>query len=551
MLLSETLLQTLPPLLPEQEDLQPPVPTVLGSIEYRRWRQRLERINEILRPSGMEETFVRLCLKRRLAELETKAQADGQPPAALCPGEQVLFPRTCAEALRTTIAGTLIGGSYRHFARRLAESSLLQWFCRLGRLDVIRVPGKSQLQRYQEMVDESELRQVVDGLLETAAEPASPLELAEPVDLETQFLDSTCGPLNIHYPVDWVLLRDAGRTLLKATLLIRKRGRKGRMKEPREFLKRMNRLAMEMTKQARRAGSRQGRKKTLRAMKRQVKIVAAHARRPRDLLEARWAETDLSQREAQQILHWIDTILERLPLVVRQAYERIIGGRPVANEEKILSLQEGHAAVYVRGKAGAEVEFGSQWLLAEAACGLVTDWELGCGNPEHDTVLLRRSLERDAGRRVKTVVGDRNFDSQGTRAWRRERQVSEAITPRDPAVLRARLREAEFQRLQQRRGQTEARIAILQNGFLGAPLLAKGHENQARQVAWAVLTHNLWLLAGLPTKRKQLVFTHSPSHNRLDYPKCFRWAAGSVPRNPLKRRCGSGAKLPMSPIPPS
>jgi hypothetical protein len=48
----------------------------------------------------------------------------------------------------------------------------------------------------------------------------------------------------------------------------------------------------------------------------------------------------------------------------------------VSNEEKILSLYEGHAAVYVRGKAGAEVEFGSQLLLAEAECGLLTDWEL-------------------------------------------------------------------------------------------------------------------------------------------------------------------------------
>jgi hypothetical protein len=73
----------------------------------------------------------------------------------------------------------------------------------------------------------------------------------------------------------------------------------------------------------------------------------------------------------------MDTILERLPYAVKQAHERIIGERQVANEEKILSLYEGHAAVYVRGKAGAEVELGSQLLLAEAESGLITDWELG------------------------------------------------------------------------------------------------------------------------------------------------------------------------------
>jgi hypothetical protein len=54
-MLPEQLFLTLPPLLPEQDELQPPVPTVLGSIDYRTWRQRLERIDEILRTSRVEE----------------------------------------------------------------------------------------------------------------------------------------------------------------------------------------------------------------------------------------------------------------------------------------------------------------------------------------------------------------------------------------------------------------------------------------------------------------------------------------------------------------
>jgi hypothetical protein len=90
--------------------------------------------------------------------------------------------------------------------------------------------------------------------------------------------------LNIHYPTDWVLLHDATRTLLKATILIRRRELKVRMQEPRGFLKAMNRLSMEMTQKAGRAGSWRARKATLRRMKREVKIVQAHARHHRDLL---------------------------------------------------------------------------------------------------------------------------------------------------------------------------------------------------------------------------------------------------------------------------
>jgi hypothetical protein len=499
-MLPEQLFLTLPPLLPEQDELQPPVPTVLGSIDYRTWRQRLERIDEILRASRVEEAFVRLCLRRRLAEWKQRAEQDGQPDQGMCEGDQVLFQRISSVALRTTVARTLTGDSLRNFAARLADSSLLQWFCRLSRLDQVRIPGKSQLQLYQEMVSQSELREVVSRLMDSAAEKDSPLELEEPLDLETQFLDSTCVELNIHYPTDWVLLRDAARTLMKATTLIRKRGLKVRMKEPEVFLRRMNRLSMAMAKQGRRAGPRKARKKTLRAMKRQVKIAAAHARRHRNLLERRWEETDLSRSETRNIIHRMDTILERLPYAVKQAHERIIGERQVANQEKILSLYEGHAAVYVRGKAGAEVEFGSQLLLAEAESGLITDWELVCGDPEHDTVLLKRSLEREGLRRVKTVVGDRNFDSKTSRELLAGRGIVNAIAPRDAGLLRARLREERFQQLHQRRGQTEARIAIFKNAFLGAPLVAKGHQNQARQVAWNVLTHNLWLLASLPKR---------------------------------------------------
>ncbi len=501
-MLPEQLFLTLPPLLPEQEDLQPPVATVLGSIEYRTWRQRLERIDEILQDSRVEEAFIRLALKRRREQCQQQAVEKGRPPVGMCAGDQVLFQRMASVALRATVARVLVGGSYRAFSARLADSSLLQWFCRLNRLGEVRIPGKSQLQLYQDLVEESELREVIHALLDAAARNGEALALHEELDLETEFLDSTCVKLNIHYPTDWVLLRDAARTLLKATILIRRRGLKVRMREPREFLKGMNRLAMEMTRQARRTGNRKGRKQVLRKMKRHVKTVEGHARRHRDLLERRWAETELSQEEARQILHRMDTILERLPWALRQAHERIIGERQVANEEKILSLYEGHAAVYVRGKAGAEVEFGSQLLLAEAECGLITDWELVCGNPEHDTALLKRSLERDGPRRVRQVVGDRGFDSKAAREWLAARKVANAIAPKDAKLLRMRLQEPSFRQLQQRRSQTEARIAIFKNAFLGSPLLAKGHRNQARLVAWNVLTHDLWLLAGLEKKEK-------------------------------------------------
>jgi hypothetical protein len=54
---------------------------------------------------------------------------------------------------------------------RLADSPLLQWFCRVGQLDRVRVPAKSTLQRYNNWLPEEELREVINGLLRKAGAP--------------------------------------------------------------------------------------------------------------------------------------------------------------------------------------------------------------------------------------------------------------------------------------------------------------------------------------------------------------------------------------------
>ena len=332
-------LSLLPPLVPEQEFLSCYVPTVLGPIEYREWKGQLERIHELLQLSRVEETFQRLSLAQRNQDEQQAAEKENRPFYKWSPVEQESYQRLCSQALRCNVARTLTGESFRRFGCRLAESGLLQWFCKLERLDVaVRIPGKSALQRYSQWLPEAEMRNVIDTLLASASDGkgGQSLELAESLNLEAYFLDTTCVKLRIHFPVDWVLLRDAARTLMKATILIRKRNLKVRMEEPEEFLKRMNRLCMKMTHARRKKDAKRARKAVLREMKKLSKIIAVHAERHRDLLEERWQETNLKAGEARQIVQRITTVLERLPQAIRQAHERIIGERQVKNAEKML-----------------------------------------------------------------------------------------------------------------------------------------------------------------------------------------------------------------------
>jgi hypothetical protein len=88
---------------------------------------------------------------------------------------------------------------------------------------------------------------LVHTLLREGAQAPEELDVAQPLDLESAFLDTTCLPANIHYPVDWVLLRDAIRTLMQAVQRIRDHGLKHRMEEPQRFLTRIHTLCIQMT----------------------------------------------------------------------------------------------------------------------------------------------------------------------------------------------------------------------------------------------------------------------------------------------------------------
>jgi hypothetical protein len=267
--------------------------------------------------------------------------------------------------LRCNIARQLLGQEYRVFAARLADSPLLQHFCGLHELGCVKVPSKSTLQRYDLWWKENEVRPVIHHLLNLGAAAPQQLHLPEAVDLASAFLDTTCLGANIHYPVDWVLLRDATRTLMKGVRLIRNQGLKHRMEEPESFITRINILWIQMTHAGSKTDSQRQRKKTLRQMDRLVGVVRNHARRYRALLDQQWKQTNWTRPQAEQVLRHMDQVLDQLPKARQQARARILEDKPVANEDKILSLYELDVHVIVRKKAGAPVEFGNTLFLAE------------------------------------------------------------------------------------------------------------------------------------------------------------------------------------------
>ncbi len=477
-------------IIPFQPALPQVLPTIEGNVDYREFRDQLLRIQGLLRTSALETQFLQKDLHRwlgRRKNVSAKAQQNHQLHSQ--------------RALCCNLARILLAEDYRGFAARLADSPLLQHFCGLSRVEVITVPSKSTLQRYDQWWPEAEVRALVAQLLNLGAQAPRQLHLPEALDLESAFLDTTCLKTNIHYPVDWVLLRDATRTLMKAVSLIRDQGLKHRMEEPESFRRRINTLCIQMAqagkRQDRQAGQRQ-RKRTLRQMDRVVGTVRNHARRYRELLDQQWQKTQWTRPQTEQVLGRMDQVLKQLPQARKQARERILAGRFVANEEKILSLYEPEVCVVVRHKPGAEVEFGNTLLVAENPQGLIIDWELFRESAPADAQLLPRSvgrMEQAFAQPLKALAADRGFDSELNRVGLQADKIYNAVCPRCPQQLKARNRSWKFKRLQRRRAQTEGRISILKNVFLDQKLRCKGFAHRELRVTWTVLVHNLWVLA--------------------------------------------------------
>ena len=473
-----------------QPELRPVIPTVYGPKDYNDMRETFEQIDRILIESGVEHSFI----ARKIISIKDSVSYQKRY-------------KTYWLALRYGILLAITGFPYRQLAAAVADSNVFQWFVGAGHIDGVRPLSKSSIERFEKLIPAEEIMELVDKLNKAVADEKIVEQLlyreAE-MKMDRIFADTTCMPANIHFPVDWLLLRDATKTLMKSIVYIRKHGLKHRIADPKSFIRQMNKLCMEMTQTRRKKDALKTRKKVFRKMKKLIKTVESHGNNYRKLLAEHWRESDLSEAEAQVVLDRMDCVLLQLPDAVKQAHERIIGGRRVRSEDKILSLYESEIHVIVRGKAGAEVEFGNTLYLAEQEDGLIVDWELHEGKPPADSKLVESSMERIEAvhGRPESFTADRGFDAKHSRGFLEKQGIDNGICPRSVSALQEKLDDEGFRLLQWRRSQTEGRIGIFKNAYLGRPLPSKGFEHRKTRLAWCVLAHNLWKLGKVAAEEK-------------------------------------------------
>ena len=484
-----------------QPELRPSFSTVYGPKDYRDFRDLLMEMDRILLTTGVEANFV----ARHISSNPLLSKRRTPQAAAIA----------VTKALRHSILLGVTCLSHRELAIRVADSELLQWFTGTTRIDGARPVSKSTIERFEKMFPDGEVTELIHDLTRCCADAKAAEEVLmreTALRLDRIFADTTCVKANIHFPVDWVLLRDAVRTLVKAIGVIRSHGIRYRIGDPAGFLRRMNKMCIEMTHLRKKPDAPKKRKVVLRRMKKLTKTVERQAWNYHRELTARWKQTDLSEAEAQVILNRMEEVLDQLPEAVARAHERIIGGRKVKNRDKILSLHEPDIHVLVRGKSGAEVEFGNGLYLAEQDDGLIVDWLIIKEQPPGDGKLVFGSIERLTAEYGKpaSYATDRGFDSSDNRLDLERLGTFNAICPRSVPLFEERLKDEFFCLLQKRRGGTEARIAIFKNAYLGKPLRSKGFKNRRTRIEWCVLAHNLCKLAEMAMEgRRRLLESKS------------------------------------------
>lgn len=462
-----------------QLELRPPLSTVYGPLDYKEFRAQLEEIDHLLQKSKAEERLIIGLIGKN------GKYADKIP-----------FLRT---ALRTQILLHLTNESYRNLAFRLADSELFRWFIGVNTLEGAKTPSKSTIQRMEHLFCNEDIGAFIHHLNKEISDPVNSEKLLNDtaaIEIKDIYADSTCVKANIHHPIDWLLFRDAVITLNGSIKLIRAQGLLHRMAEPDSFVKEVNRLTIAMTQASRNRNGKKDRKRIFRTMKRLLKKVERHAHRYYEILNKNWLITNWTEKQAQQVLERMSNVIEQIPAIIEIAHTRIISEKKAGNAEKILSLYEKNIHVIKRGKMDADVEFGNGLYLAEQTDGIIVDWDFFKDRPASDAKTLKDSIRRiKENYCLESFATDRGFNSKGNDKFIEDEKLFNATCPRNPEELSIKMKDEKFRNAQKRRAQTEGRIGIFKNKFIGKKITRKGYENRRSKILWSILTHNVWVIA--------------------------------------------------------
>lgn len=325
-------------------------------------------------------------------------------------------------------------------------------------------------------------------------------------------VDSSVTETPIHYPTDSSLLNDGARVLSR--LLREGRGLlKPRSAAEKAWFRDRHRQAKRLAREIGYASRKSLENKEKTSPKLYAKLIALVEQLLTQVEQVQLRLVKAKTKLANQLGEALQAYVPMVQQVIDQATQRILNGKAVAAQDKIVSLFEPHTAIIVRGKAKPkETQFGAKVWYTEVDGGLISEYRLLVGNPaDADQVIPSLHYHRRLfGRSPKEITGDRNTYSPENEKAARALGVKRVALPyrgHKSARRQRHERQPWFRAALRFRNGIEGRISQLQRARQLSLCLNHGRAGLERWVGWGVITNNIAVIVNKFIRRRASIPT--------------------------------------------
>src|SRR6266567_3638254 len=398
-------------------------------------------------------------------------------------------PSTPVEVLlRMLLLKHLFGWSYQETEDRVDESLVLRWFSRLFWEPA---PDDTTLIRWANTLRPETLHRLNDRVVALARQ-------ARVTQGRKLRLDATCVQTEIHHPTDSGLLVDSVRVLSR--FVQRAKGLvKDRLNNVQQACRSRLRTARQVAQTLHRQLRRKVEDKEAQQKALYQKLIQTTEHMVRQSQQVMTALAEQTGQQAQRLLRQATEVLPLVERVIAQTRSRVLEGKKMASDQKVLSLFEPHTRAIPRHKGGALVEFGRHVVLDEVEGGIVTRYQILEHPTEHgqaiEAVAHHQALfEHPPG----LVAGDRGVQSAETEERLKAAGVKCVAIPAAGKLSEERHaleRTRSWKRGYRWRAGIEGRIASLRRDFGWRKSAYHGQEGMERWLGLGVIASNLRRIA--------------------------------------------------------
>jgi len=391
---------------------------------------------------------------------------------------------TAEQVFRCAILKQYRNLTYEELAFHLEDSKSFRAFAKL---------------RFAQKPSPSTLQENVKALSEVAWEAANRmvLEYARREDLEkgrTIRLDSTAVETDIHYPTDSSLLVDGVRVITR--LLI---AGKGCSPPPAYCFADHRRVVKKRALKILNTKKESVRKQCYRDLLEIAVRVRGYAIEAIRVFDGFSSPDFLETIRARGVAEELRQVVETFDKVMAQTRRRVLEGKKVPANEKVVSFFEVHTDIIEKGNR--ETTYGHKLFVVGGDSGLILDCMIERGNPA-DSAMFLPLLDRQQGlyrKPPRQVAADGGFASQDNLREAKEKGISDVSFSkrRGIPVLEMVRSSWVYKKLRNFRAGIEANISVLKRAFGLTRCTWSGWAGFKQYVRSAIVSYNLLTLARL------------------------------------------------------